>query len=429
MGTNASSRNQKLEEPGELHLADFLEIEADSDLLEAYDRFANWLAEDPVSHSQTLMAFVHDADKETQNLLPLLAYSAYLLDKTEEALQLGSSALNQGLTSPFVIDLVARCLARSRGNGSALMFLQEMRKEVRESDRLLGRLIGLLVAERHDAEANSLVPLLQGFLSDEFRAGVRETAERMDGFLLMSPEERAVRGKGVLDSYVSESNQKSGWDTYAEEYGASHFECQNDTMYLAKVIKEELTSAVDHGPLDLAINFGTLYGGLEADFARAHENLEVIGYDRSPVAKILNEQTFSLPNLTFLDGDFETALAPMVKGRSAYLYHSRTTILMFHDQVEKLYAACARMGIRRIAVIEGIAYSELTHKLPDFRSSNRRTIPMGGHMMLHDYAHLLEAAGYQVQSSRRVPMLSHPRHVGPGKLYSLVSEIIVAELP
>ncbi len=394
----------------------------------AYDEIASFLAFDPV---EGLRSFSENSEAY---ILPegfkhaMWAYGAYLLDDLESAIRLASVARQYEPESAFIVETLARYLTISKGANAGLSFIHSVPQVAKKSDRVLGRLIGLLAAQGRDAEANSLIPLMANFLPEKFQERVKDGIERFDKFILMNSTERETYGQGIVDTYSYEENQKSGWKTYQKEYSREKSYFENDTMHLAGIIREEVKAAIEQIAPKQIINFGTLYGGLEVDLAMDFPDLMVIGYDRSPVAKKLNEKKFRQKNLRFLDGDYKDAVAPYLTDSPSFLYHSRTTVLMFPDQIVEFYKCCSDMGITRIAVIEGLTYSESTYALPSFTGSNRQTIPSGGHMMLHNYDYYLENAGYRIERKRRVPMTCHPRHTWPGKHYSFVIEVIIAEL-
>ncbi|MCG8512371.1 MAG: hypothetical protein MI741_24395 [Rhodospirillales bacterium] len=181
-----------------------------------------------------------------------------------------------------------------------------------------------------------------------------------------------------------------------------------------------------HPTVGCAINYGSLFGISDYHLAQSHPRLTVVGYDRAPVARELNEPAFKAPNLYFRDGDFAEAAKPFTESGTV-LGHCRTGTLMYPEDLTRFYRTCNGLGIGHLVIAEYVNYGEVNGHFPDFATSNRPSTLLGGHMIQHHYAYYLNKTGYRVKNVTYHPVTCHRPHASHGKVYCEILQVIEAE--
>lgn len=147
--------------------------------------------------------------------------------------------------------------------------------------------------------------------------------------------------------------------------------------------------------IDCVIDFGVFCGYIIRRVASKFPNVSLLGIDRNPVLRDLNEKYLALSNLRYFAGDIIESLPELVSGSSrSVLFHSRTATLVFPEFLRTLYRECYEQGVEYIAFSEPIGISHTNIQFPVL--SGGRSVVMRDQMFIHDYDTILKEAGYTV---------------------------------
>ena len=325
-----------------------------------------------------------------------VAQAQLLAGDTDGALKRFRAVFEEGERSPFLIDGLSRCLIEKGDHEAALGLLSDSEDALDQLTPLVARLAALAFLCKDSARADHNARRAHQTLPAELRQQILAENEWLDGLLTLDPDTRKTRGRDVIDTYRFEQNQLEGWNQYAAELSEHNSRMVSHSQYISDVFLDAITAEIQADPtIGTFINFGTLYPYVEVVLAKRFPRLAVIGYDRAPMAKRLNESHFRNSNLVFLDGPFRDAIAATGTQGTVLLGHARTCNLMFPDEVEALLADCRNLGIARIVGVEYFSFGSHTLEFPQWEGSNRMSILMGGHMINHDYGRYYAAAGFE----------------------------------
>lgn len=409
------------------------------------DALAGCAALDDVGREQSLFALANVADRAPAALLRcllsrgfearradeaflvLVAYLYFLIERIDEAGTLAGALYDAGGRSGFLLDVVVRCLIERGATAEARRVLADNPAALAAKPELMSRLAGLAYIDGRTAEADAVAARVRSRCRPRVLDRVERSYRRMDELLMAPESDRRRDGAGVIDFYAEPNNQHRAWTEYAERFDERKSRLQNDCLFLTDLFVRELGPLIAGGEAGTVVNFGSLFGWMEFDLARRHPTLNVVGYDRSPVATARNRERFRAPNLTYASGAFADAVAPFADGRGFVVTHGRTASLMYPEELRRFYADCRRLGATRIVAVEDLNFALATGRFPDFASGNRASLVMGGHVMMHDYPYYLAEAGFRLESRRHT---MYTLHLGRRMLNAdaMVIEIIHARV-
>jgi len=388
-------------------------------------RLADVVSQDPWTLLHVLLSERFAAHRQSEGYLCAVAYLYFLIGRLADAMFLSEAAFSQGARRAFVLDLIVRILIERREWSAAQAALAENRDLMEGQVALLGRAAALLFLEGRADEANELARTVRRLYHKDMRDKVNH---RMDDILLMEEKDRTRFHPEVTDIYLNARNQAQGWWQYHYEMSGRKSRYRNDSMFVNAAYRDAIEDAIGRSPgLKVIVNFGALFGINDYELAKAHPGLLFVAYDRAPVARHLNEQWFQSDNLTFLDGEFVDAVEPRIIPGHTLLGHCRTATLMYPEVLERFYGQCRTMGVERIVAGEFVNYSEVDGCYPDFRASNRHALLMGGHMIHHDYDHVLAGAGFTPTHRRFHPVTCHQPSDSHGKVFFAIFQVIEAQ--
>lgn len=339
-----------------------------------------------------------------EDVLLTVAYGYFMLGRAADALRLTSRMRDRGVRRPLLTDIMVRCLAATGRQDQARAVLESapgLLEPFQPPGPLLGRLAVLRFLDGDVAGADALL--------ERARPWFPVSSEDLEE---MARHQVRLTDPGALDQdgyafYADETNHEIVWRAYASDMTEATSRFHNATIFHNLRYQEAVTATLDAVPgLEVFVNFGSMCGVTDYRLALARPDVRVVGYDISPVAARLNAQHFHAPNLTFVSGAFEPAVAPWVVGKRVLLGHLRTGTLMASAQVSSLYAACRRMGIERIIADEPLSWSVLTWRFPRF-DTGEHSLLMFNQMMSHDYEYIMGASGYKLMARYRDVITDH----------------------
>lgn len=395
------------------------------------DRILNDLAADVAGaprESLEALDRLHSPEHDRhEGYLVTYAHALFMTEAPDRALHLAEKLYSSGCRRGPLLDLLVRCLSEQDRHGEALTLLTDNEPVLAAYPALIKKLAALYFMTGDTEAASRTAGAIRSWCSDELLQTVTESNEVMDSYLLMTPEDRRVATKAEIDPYRDPAFQARAWLSYANEACQSTSRYQSSLLYLDNLIRSLIGISVNRAPgVDTVLTFGALFGLMESRLAQDFPALTVLGYDRSLISKGMNSQYFQAPNLHFLGGDFGPAVKPYVRDRRTLLFHGRTGTLMYPDELGNLYDTCRDIGIQRILLAEDVNFNLATGHFPNFAGSNRKSLLLGGHVMLHDYPHYLERSGYHVVSKK---FRLYPLQFGTTiNADSMVIEIIEADL-
>lgn len=359
--------------------------------------------------------------------LAIYGYCAYLLGKIDEAENIGTLLLHTGQTDLLTIDLVSRCYIAKGKLTEALRLLSEF-SDQHFCPLFIGKIASLYYTMNALRQANDTAKRLQ----EEFLTHAEKQALHIFSLdrqlLIASDASERMQMSETVDWYDDKDSQKSAWREYQNAWkgdgtdNRSHF--LNHYYFSHNLILDTIGDFIKKNKVDCIINFGSSYGRIEYDLACRYPNINVIGYDRSEIATKLNEGEFSLRNLQFLSGGI-SSLKKEISGKNTLLFHIRTCILLYPEELTALYEECYQLGIKNILAVENTNYSQLCGAYPEFRNGlESSSLVIEGIMMAHDYVTTLSDAGYDARLIGRKLQNHHPdRH--KVNSYSWVTEVFL----
>lgn len=172
---------------------------------------------------------------------------------------------------------------------------------------------------------------------------------------------------------------------------------------LAFSIRDIIQGVIDNdASLTQVIDFGTFCATPLYRLSKENPQIKFLGVDREDATKKFNDLAFQRDNLEFISGYIKDVLPRHQTNNSSLLFHSRTTTLIYPEEVRNIYKTCARNGIKYIALYENFALSRTEMKYFDFNNLPATAIPYGSVMIIHNYPEYLREAGYEVISEKRL---------------------------
>jgi hypothetical protein len=144
------------------------------------------------------------------------------------------------------------------------------------------------------------------------------------------------------------------------------------------------------------VNFGCCYAYVDAELAAKHPEVQFVAIDRSPAVKTINEESFSLPNLTFVAGDALPWIEAQPTLADTLIVHTRTMTLLPKSFVSSFYRA---LTVRRIAAVCGFETYGFSREINDWYEQDERdksSVLYRDTMYLHNYVGIFAALGYHV---------------------------------
>ncbi len=349
-------------------------------------------------------------------------FAAGMPDKAET---LARAAFDEGCRRGILFELLVRILSEADRADKAIAILEANRQAVIDNPQLIKRLAALHFINENYQDASHYCRIVRSWCSDKLLETVRRSNAEMERLILESGENLGGDAIAALNPYQGDEFQRASWLEYSEEINTGKGRYQASIPYLNALFQghvERILKELDD--VRLVINFGSLFGFSEYALARRRPDVDVVGYDYSPVAKDLNDQVFSAANLSYLAGPFREQIAPLTDGRRSLLCHIRTGTLMTPLELADLYGQCRELGVAAVLVLEDVNFNLTRAEYPDFSRSSRKTMLMGGVLMNHDYPYFLEKSGYRMARRwRRLYPLSLGETVNAD---SMVTEIIDA---
>jgi len=373
------------------------------------------------------------AFRRQQGFLLILAYAFFLIDKIDDCLFLCQALAGAGARGGFLAAVTARCLIEKGRMAEALQTIETSLERNDVIPELIARAALLHAIAGNFAKADEYTAMVKSMYRGVDDGGGEDgedaDEERLERMIFMSEEERLLADTKHADVYFTEEKQAGAWRQYEREIDFSKSRLENDSLFMNDLLISNFEHLLTHDPdISTVINYGSMYGLGEHIFAQAHPQLSVIGYDRSPVAGRLNREAFRADNLAYLDGAFDDAARPHIRGGHSVLGHCRTCTLMYPDSLRALYAQCRGLGITYIVTVEPFTYLETKGIFPDFTRLGQSTARLGGYLLAHDYGHYLRENGYAALRRELHPMTCH---FDPGKFpkpYALAMDVTVARL-
>jgi hypothetical protein len=204
----------------------------------------------------------------------------------------------------------------------------------------------------------------------------------------------------IGDHYAGDL-EKNKWLVYEEKFllGAA----ENEVVFRNGRIRDEVAAL---RPTRF-LNFGCLYGWLEDELGKS--GIEAHGVDRSPETKMLNEKKFRNAKFYAAPDIFEFLEQRHDLTSGAMFAHINTGVYFLPKFLTKLYQTAYRGGIESILVWEPWGRSRIDL---DYQQVDPDTdIPpkvYRGVMILHNYARLLQLAGYKNIVRREIVRPPHP---------------------
>lgn len=183
---------------------------------------------------------------------------------------------------------------------------------------------------------------------------------------------------------------------YKQEAETGNYSAR-ETPVLNVHVTDILSGLLAQGKIRRVINFGVCYATVDADLAQRFPAVSFIGIDRSPAIKEINEQSFNLPNLSFVADDVLKWLAEQGDLSDAILFHMRTATLLPKPFVAELYRRAAE---RKIAAISGFETYGFSREINDWYEqdvADKPSVLYRDDMYLHNYVGILAGLGYRVE--------------------------------
>lgn len=197
-----------------------------------------------------------------------------------------------------------------------------------------------------------------------------------------------------IDPYADVEWALNYWEKYLFDFEHLSYR-QDNTTFLNKTYIETIGEMLTRDPAITAVfNFGAFCGKPDFDLARLHPDLTVVGFDRDKNAIAESAKRFVAPNLTFLTGSLQDALAQLPATGKSVMVHIRTCTTLYPEGVRRVYDAAATAGIDYILGIETTGFSFQTVSWPDFSNPDQEPVVPLGVMVDHNYPILLAGAGY-----------------------------------
>lgn len=317
-------------------------------------------------------------------------YSLGLLDRAREE----AANLYERNPMPFNAWLLARCLRAGGLTADAVALLQAAHARWPADTDVAMELASQLYWLGNTAEANAVIERVptSAIPFADIGALKRELAAAIKG------EANLRTGGG--DIYDDKMVTETWWRYW--RYFNQFSERQHNEPFVMEAILRRLSAVIQKNPPKTVIDFGALCGEINFRLAYRFPGVHVCGVDRQTIIKRLNDEAYSLPNLSFRDGDIFESLKDLSDPPTLFT-HTRTTVLCYPDFVQRLYEDCYAKGVQTIVGFEPSGISRDTMRFPDY-GNMPESVAFRSVMMLHNYPKMLAQAGYRITKSEMVPV-------------------------
>lgn len=234
-------------------------------------------------------------------------------------------------------------------------------------------------------------------------------------------------GIGAAANYLDPGETGALWHQHRQACRAENT-FRTISGYTNTVMFERVEALLAQNPeIQKVVNYGTLCGEREAELAEHYPDRTFAGYDISPDATHLNQETYQRGNLLF-GSDLNRLLEQLstVSGETLVV-HCRTTDVMFPEAVRNVYRACWSHGVGYVLAAEYFSYSFLTLDYPDFATENLDTVQMGGIVVMHNYDKIFPETGYAVVANEYTPMPLLVSGTGEGTFGDQMIQFVLAQ--
>jgi len=203
-----------------------------------------------------------------------------------------------------------------------------------------------------------------------------------------NPEDTGYTGETELRSLFSYRNQMDNELMFTNSESKELYKKQAQVM-------SDLVNSADN--VKSVFNFGVSLGHIDSLLAKEFQQVQFVGFDRSPFTKAINEVEYGeIKNLKFGFGDLFEHLEENSYENGVFL-HSRTAILLNRPIVEMVYDKAYEAGFEYIAGFEQLGLSRVTFKPYTFSLEETESVPFRSYMFMHNYPALLQKSGYRVE--------------------------------
>lgn len=246
-----------------------------------------------------------------------------------------------------------------------------MRKRQEHATQAMRRLIGQSMPPATVAGVRSMV------LKNEYR--LRENQENI--------EEQSSKHYGEALEHT--------WTSYLNQFSRMSSLAAGLDLQKAGVSLVRKVVTLDNNFKSI-INFGSFCGVLEHHVAQHNPKINVIGVDRLYRAIDLNKIHFAAPNLKYVCGTLDDAVAEIGDRHVFAVLHIRTTSEMMPSVLDDFYADCARLGAKYILGVELFGPSLFSGAYPDPTRLGWASNAVTGQVGNHDYVGKLQQHGYDL---------------------------------
>ena len=209
-------------------------------------------------------------------------------------------------------------------------------------------------------------------------------------------------GESLPDIY-DERKEIEAWEKYLRQSQ----DPTTHTYVLNYRMSDEVAALIEKGAKKV-INFGVSCAFVDHELAQRFPEVSLVGVDRSPKTKELNERHFAAPNLRFVAADIREYLAEEDATESVFV-HVRTATFLLPTAISEVYRAAAASGCRYVLGMEPVGWSEQLQGFYQFSDAPQDSVVVRGAFFIHNYPALLKEAGFEV---RRFDLLEYP-HPSP----------------
>jgi trans-aconitate methyltransferase len=182
---------------------------------------------------------------------------------------------------------------------------------------------------------------------------------------------------------------------YKQEAVSGQYSARETPILNAHVI-DTISGVLAQGQIRRVVNFGVCYAEVDAVLAARFPAVSFVGIDRSMAIKEINEQSFSLSNLTFVAGDVLAWISQQSNLSDTLLFHMRTATLLPKPFVGELYKLGAERGLVAVCGFETYGFSRELDDWYEQGLADKPSVLYRDDMYLHNYVGILAALGYRV---------------------------------
>jgi len=201
---------------------------------------------------------------------------------------------------------------------------------------------------------------------------------------------------GYVDHYTEERRDET-WRKYKDEFAQKNM-ASSEVVFRALHVRDVLLGLIGNDPrVENVVNFGCSYGWLENEVASRYAQVGVWGVDRRGLAMSLNRREFRLSNCNFVASDILEFINGNQNALNAgILCHVNIGTYFLPTFMKKLYEAAFAGGALYVVLFEPSGVSRQTGDYYRYSREVNESVVFRGPMLLHNYANLLEEAGYEV---------------------------------